>query len=134
MTANATENCILVGNRFLNACFLGHIPSDNGEAGMQSWHRGWVAREGCDVVSLIQGLFNQASTSEAGGSKDHNMHEFLPPCSLWGVSAAPQIYEILWNEASVAARTTLEGSWLAPRGSDWPRMGRRTLQSAGGPA
>src|SRR6266699_376692 len=102
MTADATEHRILVGNRILDARFLEHITSDNGEADMLSGHRGRVAREGRDVVSLIQGLLNQASTSEPGSSKDHDMHN----ASLHvprGVLLLKQRWWLPWNEAHVAA-------------------------------
>src|SRR6266481_504582 len=99
MTADSPEHRILVGNRFLDARFLQYIPFDDGEADMRSWHRGRVAREGCDGVSLIQGLFHQASTSAPGGSKDHDMHDFLPPCSPW--DGAPQAETVPSLERSV---------------------------------
>jgi hypothetical protein len=88
MTADSTEHRILGGNRFLDGRFLEHIPSDNGEADMLSGDFRRIAREGRDVVSLIQGLFHQASTRGPGGSKDHNMHNaFLPVPSF---CVAPQ--------------------------------------------
>src|SRR5438128_346424 len=61
------------------------------------------------------------------------MFMVLPPCSPWDV--APQRRRpIPWNDGDVAARTTLEGSWLAHPVDDWLRRGRRTLHSAGEPA
>src|SRR6266567_8714249 len=48
-----------------------------------------VAREGRGVVSLIQGLFNQASTSGPGGSKDHNMHNDSLP--VWCCSSSRDV-------------------------------------------
>src|SRR5216683_2576096 len=109
MTADGTEHCILVGNRILDGRWIKHITSDNGEADMLNGHYSRVAREGRDVISLIQGLFNQVSTSDPGGSKDHDAHI----ASLHvprGVLFLKQISWILWNEAYVAARTTLEVS------------------------
>src|SRR5947209_6912798 len=61
MTADGTEHRILVGNRFLDGSFLEHITSDNGEADMLSGHSSRVAREGRDVVSLVQRLLHQGT-------------------------------------------------------------------------
>jgi len=84
MTADGTEHRILVGNRFLDGSFLEHITSDNGEADMLSGHSSRVAREGRDVVSLVQRLLHQASTGSSSGSKDHDMpNDSLPiPCGV----------------------------------------------------
>src|SRR5258708_39723161 len=117
MTADGTEHRILVGNRILNCCWIKPITSDNGEAGMLSGHSSRVAREGRDVVPLVQGLFNQASTSDPGGSKDYDMHNnslHIPRRML----LLKQRCEIPWNEGYVVARTTLEVSWLALQGFD----------------
>src|SRR5579859_840983 len=83
MTADRTEDRILVGNRFLDGRWIEHIPFDNGEACMLSSHKGRVACEGSDVVSLIQGLFNQAATSDTGSSKDHDMHNGSFSITRW---------------------------------------------------
>ncbi len=133
MTADGTEDRILVGNRFLDGRWIKHITSDNGEADVLDGHYSRVAREGRDVVTLVQGLFNQVSTSDAGSSKDHDMHSVSlhVPC---GALLLKQRCCVHWNEGYVAARTTLEVSWLALPGSDWLRMGRRTLQRAEEPA
>ncbi len=84
---------------------------------MLGGHYRRVAREGRDVISLVQGLFNQASTSDAGGSKDcdvHNASLHVPR----GVLLLKQRWWLPWNEVYVAARTTLAGSLLALPGSD----------------
>src|SRR5712691_12013070 len=116
MTADRAEDRILVGNRFLDVRWMEHVPCDNGEVCMPSGQGKRIAREGGDIVSLVQRLFNQASTSDAGGSKDCDMHI----ASLHvprGVLLLKQRCWIPWNEVSVAARTTLEASLLALRGS-----------------
>src|SRR4030088_1688608 len=90
MTADGREHRILVGNRILDGSFLEHIPSDNGEADMLSGDFSRIAREGRDVVSLIQGLFNQASTGGPSSPKDHNMHNAFLPVPSFCVAPAPQ--------------------------------------------
>ena len=70
MTADGTEDRILVGNRFLDVRWIKHITSDNGEADVLDGQGERIAREGGDIVSLIQGLCNQASTSDSRSSHE----------------------------------------------------------------
>ncbi len=69
MTADRAEDRILVGNRFLDVRWMEHVPCDNGEVCMPSGQGKRIAREGGDIVSLVQRLFHQALTGSSSGSE-----------------------------------------------------------------
>ena len=69
MTADRAKDRILVGNRFLDARFLEHVPGDNGEVCMPGEQGKRIACEGGDIVSLGERLFHQALTGSSSGSE-----------------------------------------------------------------